>query len=95
MSMAKTAKTVEMTDVPRLDRENELLRQQVKELEHAVKLRIDEVYRQVGVNNELRMKLKALENQITDAENQSANAEKTLRAFKDAVMLVVKDLAKE
>ena len=68
--MAKTAKTVEMTDVPRLDRENELLRQQVKELEHAVKLRIDEVYRQVGVNNELRMKLKALENQITDAENQ-------------------------
>lgn len=54
----------------------------------AVRSVTDENNRLKVMIDERDTKILALENQITDAEN-------SLRAFKDAVMLVVKELAKE
>lgn len=58
------------------------------ELEHANKEWREKSNRESMVVNEQRMKLSALENQVQSAERR-------LSEFKDAVMIVVRELARE
>ncbi len=64
------------------------LRRQVKELEHANKEWREKSNKESMVANEQRMKLSALENQVQSAEYR-------LNEFKDAVLTVVLELARE
>ncbi len=64
------------------------LRRQVKELEHANKGWREKSNKESMVGSEQRMKVSALENQVQSAEQR-------LTEFKDAVMIVVRELARE
>ncbi len=64
------------------------VRARLAELEHANKEWREKSNRESMVVNEQRMKLSALENQVQSAERR-------LSEFKDAVMIVVRELARE
>jgi len=70
------------------DEEIECLKQKVSNLHTRLGMQTDESNRYRAMNDEQWTRLKSLENQVTDAEN-------SLRDFKNAVMIVVKELAKE
>ncbi len=70
------------------DREIDELRRQVKELEHALTLWKEQGRQSAKTINQSDMKLLALENQVQSAERRLAE-------FKDAVMIVVRELARE
>lgn len=64
------------------------VRARLAELEHANKEWREKSNKESRVVNEQRMKLSALENQVQSAERR-------LSEFKDAVMIVVRELARE
>ncbi len=64
------------------------VRARLAELEHANKEWREKSNRESMVVNEQRMKLSALENQVQSAERR-------LTEFKDAVLTVVRELARE
>ena len=64
------------------------VRARLAELEHANKEWREKSNKESMVANEQRMKLSALENQVQSAERR-------LSEFKDAVMIVVRELARE
>ena len=82
--------SIDMQDRPveAKDREIDELRRQVKELEHALTLWKEKAGTSAKTINQSDMKLLALENQVQSAERRLAE-------FKDAVMIVVRELARE
>ena len=64
------------------------VRARLAELEHAIKEWREKSNKESMVANEQRMKLSALENQVQSAERR-------LTEFKDAVLTVVRELARE
>lgn len=82
--------SIDMQDRPvdAKDREIDELRRQVKELEHSNESWREKSNMSMRVINQSDMKLLALENQVQSAERR-------LTEFKDAVMIVVRELARE